>query len=73
MNNYGTSGCSPAERAGFLAGDALMPIGEVQVANVYDLMYALRHYEPGDVVLVAVVRDGKGDETRVTLTAREFR
>jgi hypothetical protein len=69
----GTSGGSPAERAGFLAGDVLLQIGEVQVGNVYDLTYALQHYKPGDVVLVAFQRDGQRDETRVTLSSRGLR
>ncbi|MCY2960650.1 MAG: M28 family peptidase [Planctomycetota bacterium] len=69
----GTSSGSPAERAGFLAGDVLLTIGEVKVANVYDLTYALQYYKPGDVVLVAFERDGKRDETRVTLSSRGVR
>lgn len=69
----GTSSGSPAERAGFLAGDTILAIGEVKIANVYDLTYALQHYKPGDVVLVAFQRDGKRDETRVTLSTRGLR
>ncbi len=69
----GTSSGSPAERAGFLAGDVLLMIGEVKIENVYDLTYALQHYKPGDVVLVAFERDGKRDETRVTLSSRGLR
>ncbi len=69
----GTSTGSPAERAGFLAGDTILAVGEVKIANVYDLTYALQHYKPGDVVLVAFQRDGKRDETRVTLSSRGLR
>ncbi len=69
----GTSSGSPAERAGFLAGDTILTIGEVQIANVYDLTYALQHYKPGDVVLVAFQRYGKREETRVTLSSRGLR
>ena len=69
----GTSSGSPAERAGFLAGDVLMTIGEVKIENVYDLTYALQHYKPGDVVLVAFERDEKREETRVTLSSRGLR
>jgi S1-C subfamily serine protease len=69
----GTSSGSPAERAGFLAGDVLLQIGEVQIGNVYDLTYALQHYKPGDVVLVAFQRDGQRDDTRVTLSSRGLR
>lgn len=69
----GTSPGSPAERAGFLAGDVLLTIGEVEIANVYDLTYALQHYKAGDVVLVAYERDGKREESRVTLSSRGLR
>jgi len=69
----GTSAGSPAERAGFLAGDVLLEIGEVEIATIHDMVYALQHYKPGDVVLVAFQRDGQREETRVTLSSRGVR
>jgi len=69
----GTSPGSPAENAGFLAGDVLVQIGEVEIGTIYDFTYALQHYKPGDVVLVAFERDGKREETRVTLSSRGLR
>jgi C-terminal processing protease CtpA/Prc len=69
----GTSPGSPAERAGFLAGDVLLAIGEVELESVYALTYALQFYKPGDVVLVRYARDGVSDETRVTLSSRGLR
>lgn len=69
----GTSSGSPAENAGFLAGDVLVQIGEVEIGTIYDFTYALQHYKPGDVVRVAFERDGKREETRVTLSSRGLR
>jgi len=66
----GTSGGSPAERAGFLQGDVLLQLGDVKIDNIYDFTYALQHYKPGDVVLVRYEREGKEQETRVTLSSR---
>ncbi len=69
----GTSPGSPAEHAGFLAGDVLLQLGEVKLANIYDFTYSLQHYKPGDVVLVRFERDGQMEETRVTLSSRGLR
>lgn len=66
----GTSGGSPAERAGFLKGDILLGVGDVKIGNIYDFTYALNLYKPGDVVLVRFKRDGEDQETRVTLSTR---
>jgi Zn-dependent M28 family amino/carboxypeptidase len=67
----GTSAETPAERAGFLKGDVIRSMGDVKVDNIYDMMYALQLYKPGDVVVVKFVREGKDQETRVTLAAPE--
>jgi S1-C subfamily serine protease len=66
----GTSPGSPAEHAGFLKGDILMQMGDVKFDSINDFMFALTTYKPGDVVLVKYVRDGKDQETRVTLSTR---
>jgi hypothetical protein len=68
----GTSAGSPAERAGMLRGDVLMQVGEVKIDSVQDMVYALQHYKPGDVVLAKYVRDGAMQEARVTLSSREL-
>ncbi|MDZ4774508.1 MAG: M28 family peptidase [Planctomycetota bacterium] len=66
----GTSAGSPAEHAGFLKGDVLIGIGDIKVTTIDDFMFALQTYKPGDVVLVKFTRDGKDQETRVTLSTR---
>jgi hypothetical protein len=67
----GTSAGSPAERAGFLKGDVLLGMGDVKFDTIYDFTYALQLYKPGDVVVVKYLRDGKPEETRVTLSTRD--
>ncbi len=66
----GTSAGSPAEHAGFLKGDVLLGIGDISIKTIDDFMFALQTYKPGDVVLVKFARDGKDQETRVTLATR---
>ena len=68
----GTSGGSPAERAGFLKGDVLLGMGDVKFDTIYDFTYALQLYKPGDVVVVKFLRDGKEQEARVTLSTRDL-
>jgi hypothetical protein len=69
----GTSPGSPAEKAGFLEGDVIRSVGEVEVETIYDFMHALQIYKPGDVVLTRYERDGAPAEVRVTLATRGAR
>jgi hypothetical protein len=68
----GTSAGSPAERAGMIKGDVLVQVGEVKIDTIYDMVYALQLYKPGDVVLSKYTRDGAPHEVRVTLSSREL-
>jgi hypothetical protein len=67
----GTSAGSPAEKAGMLAGDVLIQVGDVKVETIQDFMYALQTYKAGDVVLAKFLRDGAEESARVTLATRE--
>ncbi|MBM3990551.1 MAG: M20/M25/M40 family metallo-hydrolase [Planctomycetes bacterium] len=67
----GTSPGSPAEKAGMLAGDVLVQVGDIAIETIQDFVYALQTYKPGDVVLARFLRDGKTEEVRVTLATRE--
>jgi hypothetical protein len=67
----GTSAGSPAEKAGLIAGDVLIQVGDVEIGTIYDFMYALGTYKPGDVVLTRYLRDGVEEEVRVTLSTRD--
>jgi hypothetical protein len=66
----GASTNSPAERAGLMRGDIIRQVGDIDVVNIYDFMFALQTYKPGDVVLVRFLRDGEEQTVRVTLEAR---
>ncbi|WP_435018654.1 trypsin-like peptidase domain-containing protein [Tundrisphaera sp. TA3] len=50
---------SPAEAAGFRAGDQVLKVGEFPVSNVLDIERGLLDVEPGRPSRVVVVRDGK--------------
>jgi len=66
----GTSAGSPAEKAGFLAGDLITQVGDVKIETIHDFVYMLQVYKPGDVVLAKYVRDGEEHEVRLTLSTR---
>lgn len=61
---------TPAEKAGMQAGDILTQIGSTKVKNIYDLTAALSSLEPGNVVDVVVLRDGKEVRMKALLTGR---
>ena len=67
----GTSAGSPAEKAGLLAGDVIVKVGEIDVQNIHDFVYVLQVYKPGNVVLTRFVRDGEEQEVRLTLGTRD--
>jgi hypothetical protein len=67
----GTSAGSPAEKAGLLAGDVIVRVGDHEVGTIYDFMFALSSFKPGDVVETRFLRDGKEESVRVTLATRD--
>ena len=60
----------PASEAGIQGGDIIVQIGEYKVADLYAMTDALSNHKPGDVVTVAVMRDGERTEVSVTLGKR---
>jgi Zn-dependent M28 family amino/carboxypeptidase len=62
---------SPADKAGFKAGDVLVQFGDKPIKNLYDFTDALRRSKVGDVVEVEVLRDGKPVKAKVTLEQRK--
>jgi membrane-associated protease RseP (regulator of RpoE activity) len=62
---------SPAEKAGFKAGDILVQFGDKPIKNLYDFTDALRRSKVGDVVEVTVMRDGKPVKASVKLEQRK--
>jgi PDZ domain-containing secreted protein len=66
-------GKSGAEEAGLQSGDVISSIDEYPTTQYGLLHAALSNYEPGDVVTVTYVRDGKEDRVEVQLRAwKEF-
>ena len=61
---------SPAEQAGIKAGDILVRIGTHDVPDLQAMTDALRAHAPGDVVEVAVRRNGELVTLKVTLGRR---
>lgn len=65
----GTREGGPAATAGIKGGDLLVRMGKVTLNNIYDFVFALRTYAPGDTVDVEYVREGKREVTNVALKA----
>ena len=65
----GVRGGSPAEKAGFVAGDIVMRFGDRETRNIYDYMYALGDHKPGEEVVVTVKRGSGTVLLKVTLEA----
>lgn len=66
----GVNDGSPAEKAGLKAGDIIIKFGDKPVKNIYDYMYAMQGYKPGDVVDVIVLREGQELKLSITLGSR---
>ena len=62
---------SPAEKAGMLGGDVIIKFGDTNIKNIYDYVYALGKYKPGDEVDIIVVREEQEVSLRVKLEKRK--
>jgi len=60
----------PADKAGIRQGDVIIRIDGNQIETVDDLFAIVRDHEPGDKVNIVYVRDGRRNETTVTLAER---
>jgi hypothetical protein len=72
-NGYKLSGVTeggPAAKAGLKAGDIIIKFGSKAVNNIYDFMYAMGEFSPGDKVDVVVLRDGKELTINLELTSK---
>ncbi|QQS38125.1 MAG: M28 family peptidase [Ignavibacteriales bacterium] len=61
---------SPAQKGGLMAGDIMTSFGGNKITNIYDYVYALQNFVPGDVVDVVVIRNNEKIELKVELGAR---
>jgi hypothetical protein len=67
LNITGVKPGSPAEKGGLKAGDIIVRIGEVEVADIEGLAEGLRKYKAGQTVDIVVKREGKEVASKVTL------
>ena len=70
MKITGVSNDGPAKKAGLKGGDIIINFGGKKITNIYDYMYALGDYNPGDIVKVKVVREGKKKIFEIELGSR---
>ena len=61
---------SPAAKAGLKAGDILISFAGKEIGNLYDFTYALRDHQPGEEVLVTILRGSQTIDAKVLLTER---
>lgn len=72
-NGYKVSGVTdggPAAKGGMLSGDIIIKFGSKTVNNIYDFMYAMGEFSPGDKVDVIVLREGKEVKLNLELTSK---
>lgn len=48
----------PADAGGVQVGDVITSIGEIRVATLAEMVATLREHEPGETVVLTVIRDG---------------
>ncbi len=66
MRIDGVTDGKPASKAGILAGDVVIKMGENEVKDMMSYMRALSKFEKGDTVVVVVLRKGKPKKKKVT-------
>lgn len=66
----GVSEGGPAQKGGLKGGDIMIKFGDKKITNIYDYVYALKEFVPGDKVDVVVLRDGKEMTFHLILGAR---
>lgn len=65
-----SSGTS-AEKAGMQAGDFIIAWGGEDLTGIMDMVERLREHQPGDEVIMVVIRDGEEVELKVVFQASE--
>jgi aminopeptidase YwaD len=66
----GVSEGGPAQKGGLKGGDIMVKFGDKKITNIYDYVYALKEFVPGEEVDVVVLRDGKELTFHLVLGAR---
>ena len=60
----------PAARAGLTAGDRITSLGGRTISSSSDLLAALRHFSPEELVKITIVRGDRSTTATVTLSDR---
>ncbi len=58
---------SPAEKAGLQEGDVLISINNKNLSHASALSERVAEFHPGDVITITYLRDGRIEETQLTL------
>jgi hypothetical protein len=66
MRIDGTSEGKPAQKAGIIAGDVVIKMGDIDVPDMMGYMKALGKFKKGDKAVVVVLRKGKKVKVNVT-------
>ena len=56
----------PAQKAGIVKGDIVVKMGDLEIVDMMSYMKGLSSFEPGQTVVVTILRDGKEMEMKVT-------
>jgi len=58
---------SPADKAGFLKEDVIVKVSNKKVVDVAEFRYELYMHDPGEEIVLEVIRNGKTIKLEVTL------
>ena len=70
MKLAGVKEGSPAEKGGLKAEDIIIKFGSKDVKNIYDYMYAMGEFKPGEEAEVVVLRNNEKVTLKVVLGSR---
>ena len=61
---------SPAEKAGLKGGDVIIKLGKTEIKSIYDFMYSLENFKPGDETDIVFSRGTETITAKITLEKR---
>ena len=70
MKIAGVKEGSPAEKGGLKAEDIIIKFGNKDVKNIYDYMYAMGEFKPGEEAEIVVLRNNEKVTLKVVLSSR---
>jgi len=70
MKLAGVKEGSPAEKGGLIAEDVIIKFGNKDVKNIYDYMYAMGEFKPGEEAEIVVLRNNEKVTLKIVLGSR---